>query len=120
MPPRSPPRAPHPRTAISRCVPRSPHARRPDAPQVLGITHPAAATRDVALFVPFRAALRKPTQTVGLPTLVHHLMRRQIQMGRLDSVRPPAPPAPPPPHPPAQLENARAALDLYRSHGASW
>lgn len=43
-------------------------------------------TRDVALFMPFRVALGKPKQMVGLPTLMHHLMRRQIQMGRLDSV----------------------------------
>ncbi|KAF8588499.1 hypothetical protein K439DRAFT_638068 [Ramaria rubella] len=70
---------------------------------VLGITHPAAMTRDVALFMPFRAALGKPKQIFGLPTLVYHLMRRQIQMGRLDS-----------------LENARAALDLYRSHSVNW
>ncbi|KAF8529499.1 hypothetical protein JB92DRAFT_2696284 [Gautieria morchelliformis] len=70
---------------------------------VLGITHPAAMTRDVALFMPFRAAIGKPKQMFGLPTLMHHLMRRQIQMGRLDS-----------------LENGRAALDLYRSHSVCW
>ncbi|THH09464.1 hypothetical protein EW145_g1982 [Phellinidium pouzarii] len=70
---------------------------------VLGIPHPAVATRDVALYMPFRNALQSPNQAVGLQTLVWHLMRRRIQYGKLDSV-----------------ENARAALDLYRSDATSW
>ncbi|KIJ45474.1 hypothetical protein M422DRAFT_227034 [Sphaerobolus stellatus SS14] len=70
---------------------------------VLGIAHPAVLTRDVGLFLPFRAALGKQKQLFGLPTLVHHLMRRRIQMRRVDS-----------------LENARASLDLYRSYQTNW
>ncbi|KAL5535483.1 hypothetical protein ACEPAF_3577 [Sanghuangporus sanghuang] len=70
---------------------------------VLGIPHPAVATRDVALYMPFRNALQSPNQVVGLQTLVWHLMRRRIQYGKLDSV-----------------ENARAALDLYRSDATNW
>ncbi|KLO13981.1 ribonuclease H-like protein [Schizopora paradoxa] len=70
---------------------------------VLGIPHPAVATRDVALYHPFKNALQAPNQTVGLQTLCWHLMRRRIQYGKLDSV-----------------ENARAALDLYRSDAAEW
>ncbi|KAI5123614.1 hypothetical protein M0805_003430 [Coniferiporia weirii] len=70
---------------------------------VLGIPHPAVATRDVALYMPFRNALQSPNQVVGLQTLVWHLMRRRIQYGKLDSV-----------------ENARAALDLYRSDADNW
>ncbi|KAH8120274.1 ribonuclease H-like domain-containing protein [Phellopilus nigrolimitatus] len=70
---------------------------------VLGVPHPAVATRDVALYMPFRNALQSPNQVVGLQTLVWHLMRRRIQYGKLDSV-----------------ENARAALDLYRSDSNTW
>ena len=46
---------------------------------VLGIRHPAVATRDVALYQPFRNALRSPRQIVGLQTLMWHLMRRRCQ-----------------------------------------
>ncbi|KAF9015081.1 hypothetical protein BDQ17DRAFT_1229133 [Cyathus striatus] len=70
---------------------------------VLGIPHPAVATRDVALYQPFRNALRSPHQVVGLQTLAWQLMCRRCQEGQL--------------HP---LENARAALDLYRSHADEW
>ncbi|CCM04187.1 uncharacterized protein FIBRA_06350 [Fibroporia radiculosa] len=70
---------------------------------VLGIPHPAVATRDVALYQPFRNALRTPNQIIGLQTLMWHLMRRRIQDSKVDA-----------------LENARAALDLYRSHAAEW
>ncbi|KAJ3552256.1 hypothetical protein NM688_g4247 [Phlebia brevispora] len=69
---------------------------------VLGIPHPAVATRDVALYQPFRNALRA-TNTVGLPTLMWQLMRRRVQEGTLSCE-----------------ENARAALDLYRSHANEW
>jgi len=70
---------------------------------VLGIPHPAVATRDVALYQPFRNALRSPNQIVGLQTLMWHLMCRRCQDRQQDP-----------------LENARAALDLYRSHAVEW
>ncbi|KAI0001941.1 hypothetical protein BJV77DRAFT_26497 [Russula vinacea] len=71
---------------------------------VLGIPHPAVNTRDVALYQPFRNALRTPNQLVRLPTLTFHLMGRNCQEGQQNP----------------QLENARAALDLYRSHASEW
>ncbi|KDQ20682.1 hypothetical protein BOTBODRAFT_100412 [Botryobasidium botryosum FD-172 SS1] len=71
--------------------------------QVLGITHPASDTRDVALFLPFRQAIRMPNQVIGLQTLVWTLMRRVIQEEHQDSV-----------------ENARASMDLFRSHEREW
>lgn len=78
-------------------------------------------TRDVALFMPFRAALGKPKQMLGLPTLMHHLMRRQIQMARLDSVgRADSHYLSIDPLTASQLENGRASLDLYRSHSVNW
>jgi RNA exonuclease 4 len=70
---------------------------------VLGIPHPAVATRDVALYMPFRNALRSPNQVIGLQTLMWHLMCRRIQDDELNP-----------------LENARAALDLYRSADDEW
>ncbi|KAH7883513.1 hypothetical protein F5I97DRAFT_1813689 [Phlebopus sp. FC_14] len=70
---------------------------------VLGIPHPAVATRDVALYQPFRNALRSPNQIIGLQTLMWHLMYRRCQDGHL--------------HP---VENARAALDLYRTVATEW
>ncbi|KAI0307882.1 ribonuclease H-like domain-containing protein [Multifurca ochricompacta] len=70
---------------------------------VLGIPHPAVNTRDVALYQPFRNALRSPNQLVRLPTLTFHLMGRRCQEGQQNP-----------------LENARAALDLYRSHANEW
>ncbi|EIW86792.1 hypothetical protein CONPUDRAFT_46102 [Coniophora puteana RWD-64-598 SS2] len=70
---------------------------------VLGIPHPAVCTRDVALYQPFRNALRSPNQVIGLQTLMWHLMCRRCQDGQLDS-----------------LENARATLDLYRSVAEDW
>ncbi|KAI0811227.1 ribonuclease H-like domain-containing protein [Irpex lacteus] len=69
---------------------------------VLGIPHAAVATRDVALYRPFRTALQM-NQVVGFPTLMWRLMRRRIQEGAHDSI-----------------ENARAAMDLYRSHASEW
>lgn len=53
---------------------------------VLGIAHPAVATRDVALYQPFKNALRSPNQVVGLQTLMWHLMRRRCQDGHLHPV----------------------------------
>ncbi|TFK92785.1 hypothetical protein K466DRAFT_479927 [Polyporus arcularius HHB13444] len=70
---------------------------------VLGIRHPAVATRDVALYQPFRNALRSPNHVVGLQTLMWHLMRRRVQENHV-----------------CPLENARAALDLYRSCSNEW
>ncbi|KAH9982554.1 hypothetical protein BGW80DRAFT_1433895 [Lactifluus volemus] len=70
---------------------------------VLGIPHPAVNTRDVALYQPFRNALRSPSQLVRLPTLTFHLMGRRCQEGQQNP-----------------LENGRAALDLYRSHATEW
>ena len=55
---------------------------------VLGVPHPAVATRDVALYQPFRNALQS-TQMIGLQTLMWRLMRRRVQEGKHDSVRPP-------------------------------
>lgn len=70
--------------------------------QVLGVPHPAVATRDVALYRPFRNSLRTQNQ-IGLQTLMWHLMRRRVQENQIDV-----------------LENARATIDLYRSHAADW
>ncbi|KAF8807321.1 hypothetical protein BYT27DRAFT_6564460 [Phlegmacium glaucopus] len=69
---------------------------------VLGLPHPAVDTRDVALYQPFRNALRS-NQIIGLQTLAWQLMSRRCQEGQL--------------HP---LENARAALDIYRSDSQAW
>ncbi|KIO32908.1 hypothetical protein M407DRAFT_65934 [Tulasnella calospora MUT 4182] len=71
--------------------------------QVLGLPHPAVDTRDVSLYLPFRATLKRPNEILGLPTLVWHLMRRKIQAGFLDSA-----------------ESARAAMDLYQSYERQW
>ncbi|KAI0033419.1 ribonuclease H-like domain-containing protein [Vararia minispora EC-137] len=70
---------------------------------VLGIPHPAVNTRDVGLYQPFRNALHSPNALVGLQTLTWKLMRRRCQDGQQNP-----------------LENARAALDLYRSHSGEW
>ncbi|CAE6525327.1 unnamed protein product [Rhizoctonia solani] len=70
---------------------------------VLGISHPACDTRDVGLYLPFRSALKTPNQVIGLQTLVWQLMRRKIQANHHNPV-----------------ENARAAMDLFRSHEADW
>lgn len=74
---------------------------------VLGIPHPAVNTRDVALYQPFRNALRVqgagPNQIIGLKTLMWHFMRRRCGD---ENVCP--------------LENARAAMDLYRSSYQEW
>ena len=54
---------------------------------VLGVPHPAVATRDVALYQPFRNTLRA-SGVVGLQTLMWNLMRRRVQEGKIDPVRP--------------------------------
>ena len=105
---------------------------------VLGVRHPAVLTRDVALYQPFRNALKTPKQVVGLRTLMWHLMRRRCQDGKQCAVslglgasnptrggRTVATSSgyqincllTPIVH---QLENARAAMDLYRSHATEW
>ncbi|KAF9455112.1 hypothetical protein P691DRAFT_691506 [Macrolepiota fuliginosa MF-IS2] len=74
---------------------------------VLGIPHPAVDTRDVALLTPkqpFRNSL-KAQQPLGLPTLMWSLMNREIQQPGSYI------------HP---VENARAAMDLYRSYNGPW
>ncbi|KAK7468815.1 hypothetical protein VKT23_003315 [Stygiomarasmius scandens] len=70
---------------------------------VLGISHVASTTRDVALYQPFRNALRSPNHIIGLQTLSWQLMCRRCQEGEANP-----------------LENARAALDLYRSDLRDW
>ncbi|KAF9076200.1 ribonuclease H-like domain-containing protein [Rhodocollybia butyracea] len=70
---------------------------------VLGIPHPAVDTRDVGLYQPFRNALRSQNHVVGLQTLSWQLMCRRCQESEQNP-----------------LENARAALDLYRSDSKNW
>lgn len=54
---------------------------------VLGIPHPAVNTRDIALYQPFKNALRgSANQVIGLQTLMWHLMRRRVQDGKIDAV----------------------------------
>jgi len=47
--------------------------------RMLGIPHPAVNTRDVALYQPFRNALKLLKQLVRLPTLTFHLMGRRCR-----------------------------------------
>ncbi|KAI0322287.1 hypothetical protein OF83DRAFT_1049658 [Amylostereum chailletii] len=70
---------------------------------VMGIPHPAIDTRDVAIFLPFRRSLRA-TQMPPLPVLVNRLMGRNMALQQRDN----------------PLENARAALDLFRSSEQFW
>ncbi|KAJ7940053.1 hypothetical protein B0H13DRAFT_1586655 [Mycena leptocephala] len=77
---------------------------------VLGTPHPAKATRDVALYLvrgmnawassctDTHQAFYKRNEQISLANLIWHLMRRRCQEGRIDPT-----------------ENARAAMDLYRS-----
>ncbi|KAG5652292.1 hypothetical protein H0H81_005552 [Sphagnurus paluster] len=65
--------------------------------KVLGLSHPTLDTRDLALFRPLRKRL-KSKLLVGLPTLVHIYMGRNIGMEYEDS-----------------LELSRASMDLFRS-----
>ncbi|TFK57483.1 hypothetical protein OE88DRAFT_139281 [Heliocybe sulcata] len=69
---------------------------------VIGTSHPAIDTRDVALFLPFRQTLRSK-KMLTLPTLVDRLMARNIGAAYEDP-----------------LENARATLDLFRSCEELW
>jgi hypothetical protein len=54
----------------------SPHCANPRP--VLGLPHPAVGTRDFALYRPFRKALRA-NNVIGLPTLMWHFMKREVQ-----------------------------------------
>ncbi|KAH7340316.1 hypothetical protein B0J17DRAFT_314359 [Rhizoctonia solani] len=69
---------------------------------VLGICHLAINTRDTALYLPFRHALKQES-TPRLPTLVWIFMGRYIECTTSDSA-----------------ENARACMDLFRSTERDW
>ncbi|KAH9835797.1 uncharacterized protein C8Q71DRAFT_797322 [Rhodofomes roseus] len=71
---------------------------------VMGLSHPAIDTRDIALFMPFRRSLRsRPNIMIPLMTLVNRFMGRHIGLqGEVP------------------VENARAALDLFRSCEHIW
>lgn len=89
----------------------------------MGISHPTINTRDVAAFVPFRRGLGCGSTIPPLHVLVHRLMGRSMGLGYEHPVRP---------YNRSflgiarigllikQLENARAALDLYRSAERAW
>ncbi|KAF8168286.1 hypothetical protein B0H34DRAFT_54432 [Crassisporium funariophilum] len=64
---------------------------------VLGLSHPALNTRDLALFRPLRRMLGSPS-VVELATLVHLFMGRNLGLDYENS-----------------LESSRAAIDLFRS-----
>jgi len=44
------------------------------------------ATRDAALFLPYRSAFRSLNNIIGLPILLFHLMGREIAVEHQDSV----------------------------------
>ncbi|KAM6497953.1 hypothetical protein JOM56_005901 [Amanita muscaria] len=66
---------------------------------VLGLVHPAIDTRDLALFRPLRKKL-KSRSIIGLPTLVHLFMGRNVGLDYENSLK---------------VELVRAGLDLFRS-----
>ncbi|EIM82418.1 uncharacterized protein STEHIDRAFT_114336 [Stereum hirsutum FP-91666 SS1] len=73
---------------------------------VLGLKHAKEATRDVALYQPFRDKINNVSQAnhmLGLPMLYHRICGGHCQF---PVVRP--------------LENALVALQLYRSVDAEW
>ncbi|OBZ79783.1 RNA exonuclease 4 [Grifola frondosa] len=71
---------------------------------VLGLSHPAIDTRDVALFLSFRRSLGcKPTEMLPLTTLVKQFMGRDIMLNG-----------------DIPVEQARSALDLFRSCEQTW
>ncbi|KAF9514301.1 hypothetical protein BS47DRAFT_885102 [Hydnum rufescens UP504] len=72
---------------------------------LLEMSVPAFATRDTALFIPYRAVINPNdlSSIIGLNTLVGFLMQRLISVHHQDS-----------------LENARATMDLYRSAQDAW
>jgi len=71
---------------------------------VLGLSHPAINTRDTALFLPFRRSLGyNPHHMAPLAILINTFMHRDIGL-----------------HGDIPVENARAALDLFRSCQKIW
>ncbi|KAK7058300.1 hypothetical protein VNI00_001931 [Paramarasmius palmivorus] len=64
---------------------------------IMGLSHPAIKTRDLALFIPLRRKL-KARKVVELNVLVEVYMGRNLEMMYEDS-----------------LEHARAAMDMFRS-----
>ncbi|KAI0094583.1 hypothetical protein BDY19DRAFT_879033, partial [Irpex rosettiformis] len=71
---------------------------------VMGLSHPAIDTRDVALFLPFRRSLRvRANQIVPMAALVSQLLGRNIGL-----------------HGDHPVEHARAAMDLFRSCEKVW
>jgi RNA exonuclease 4 len=87
----------------------------------MGFSHPAIDTRDTALFLPFRKTL-KAKKLVPLPDLVRYFMARKMGGSFEDPVRPPPRMWPQRRFADAdvQLEQARAALDLFRSTEELW
>ncbi|CAE6433380.1 unnamed protein product [Rhizoctonia solani] len=69
---------------------------------ILGLSHPAIDTRDVALYLPFRDDMNQ-SNLPKLPTLVRKFMQRHIQCSLPDSA-----------------ENARACMDLFRCTEGDW
>ncbi|KAJ7579461.1 hypothetical protein C8J56DRAFT_1059061 [Mycena floridula] len=69
---------------------------------VVGIAHAAVDTRDVGLYQ-VAMSHERLAQVVGLQTLAWQLMRRRCQQQESNP-----------------LENARAALDLYRTEQQDW
>lgn len=74
---------------------------------LLGLTHPAIHSRDVATYTPFRRALGYPLDSCSsypaLKDLVQVLMRRDMEPLFVNTT-----------------ETARAAMDLFRSHRPAW
>ncbi|EPS99111.1 hypothetical protein FOMPIDRAFT_1124880 [Fomitopsis schrenkii] len=71
---------------------------------VMGLSHPAIDTRDVALFMPFRRSLRyRPNVMIPLTTLVNRFMGRHVGL-----------------HGDDPIEIARSTLDLFRSCEHIW
>ncbi|TRM60239.1 nucleotide-binding protein FRT1 [Schizophyllum amplum] len=69
---------------------------------VLGIQHPAKDTRDNALYLPYRTALRTQ-HMAGLKTLAWRFLGRNISECYMDPI-----------------EHARVAVDLYRTYMTDW
>ncbi|KZT40116.1 hypothetical protein SISSUDRAFT_1019342 [Sistotremastrum suecicum HHB10207 ss-3] len=70
---------------------------------VLGLQHPAVDTRDTALFLPLRRSIGSINEIPSLANLVGRFLRRRLGFGYQ--------------HP---LEDARAAVDLFRSCEEQW
>ncbi|KAI0702470.1 hypothetical protein BC835DRAFT_1411025 [Cytidiella melzeri] len=71
---------------------------------VMGLSHPAIDTRDIALFLPFRRSLRvRANQMIPLVNIVTQMLGRNIGL-----------------HGEHPVEVARAAVDLFRSCEKIW